>query len=210
MDDSSNLDSTSTDASTDTSGLDSSSYDPTTLDPTPAATAPDPVVSAVFWLIILVVSIVGLVAMWRIFTKAGKPGWAAIIPLYNAVVLLQIVGRPFWFLLLLFVPFANIVVAALVAIDLAKSFGRSTAFGLLLNFLFAPIGQLIIGLGGSQYVGPQGMGGGAGGAGVVPTVSGAPVAAAAQPQSPQVQPAQPQPTPPSNQTPPPPTPPAAS
>lgn len=90
---------------------------------------------------------------WRIFEKAGKPGWAAIIPIYNVFVLLQIVGRPWWWLLLLLIPIVNIVVGFLVALDLSRSFGHDLAFALglfFLGFVFYPI----LGLGSDTYQGP--------------------------------------------------------
>lgn len=84
-----------------------------------------------------------IVVMWKIFVKAGKPGWAAIVPIYNIIVLLEIVGRPVWWLILiLLVPCANIVCMIILCIDLAKSFGKDAAFGvgiILLGFIFLPI-----------------------------------------------------------------------
>jgi len=94
-----------------------------------------------------------LASLWRIFTKAGKPGWAALIPIYNTVVLMQVIGRPEWWVLLLFVPFVNIYVAIVSALELAKSFGKSTGFGVLTIF-FPVIMYPILGFGPSQYLGP--------------------------------------------------------
>lgn len=115
-----------------------------------ASTAPSPVMMIV-WLVILVVIIV---AGWKIFTKAGKPGWAFIIPFYNIYTLLKIVGRPGWWLILYFIPLVNIVISLIVAIDLAKSFKRSTIFGVVLLWFFSLIGYLILGFGKSPYSGP--------------------------------------------------------
>ena len=92
-------------------------------------------------------------SLWQIFTKAGKPGWASIIPFYNIIVLLEIVGRPWWWLLLMFVPFLNFVIAIIVYIDLAKSFGKGVGFAiglLLLPFIFFPI----LAFGSAEYLGP--------------------------------------------------------
>jgi hypothetical protein len=97
---------------------------------------------ASYWLLMLAVTIFGMVCMWKIFTKAGQPGWAAIIPIYNAYILLKIVGRPGWWLVLLFIPFVNLVVAILIAIELAKCFGQSGAFAvglILLSIIFYAI-----------------------------------------------------------------------
>ena len=94
-----------------------------------------------------------VVCFWKLYTKAGKPGWAAIIPIYNIIVLLKIVGRPVWWILLLFIPLVNIIIAVIVYVDLAKSFGKSTGFGiglLLLGIIFFPI----LGFGDAEYEGP--------------------------------------------------------
>lgn len=103
-----------------------------------------------FWLAIVVVMIA---AIWKVFTKAGQPGWAAIVPIYNVIVLLKIVGRPTWWVVLLLIPLVNFVVGILLCIDLAKSFGQGTGFGIGL-LLLAPIFYLILGFGGARYVGP--------------------------------------------------------
>ncbi len=75
------------------------------------------------------------VADWIIFTKADHPGWASLIPFYNLYVVLKIVGRPGWWLILFFIPFVNIIVAIIVAIDMSKSFGHGGGFALGLIFL---------------------------------------------------------------------------
>ena len=96
--------------------------------------------------------VIYLAAYWVIFQKAGQPGWAAIIPIYNIIVMLQIVSRPVWWVLLMFIPFVNFVVGIMIIFDFAKAFGRSTAFGLGL-LLLPPIFFLILAFGGSRYVG---------------------------------------------------------
>lgn len=101
----------------------------------------------------LVVSVVILIAGWKVFTKAKKPGWAIFIPLYNIYTLLKIVGRPGWWLIWYFIPFANIVVHIIVSLDFAKSFKRSGAFGIFFLFFFPVIGYLVLGFGKSKYVG---------------------------------------------------------
>lgn len=101
---------------------------------------------------------VGLIAIaiiptWVVFTKAGQPGWAAIIPIYNTIVLLEIVGRPLWFIVLFFIPFLNFVAAVLLAFDLAKSFGKDEVYGcgiLLLPWVFL----FLLAFGDARYVGP--------------------------------------------------------
>src|ERR1700734_963890 len=103
-------------------------------------------VAALFGLFILAIEFVIIVAIiagiWKVFTKAGKPGWAAIIPIYNLIVLLQIAGKPWWGIFLFLIPLVNLVMAILVGIAVAKSFGRGEAFGVglaLLGFIFYPI-----------------------------------------------------------------------
>ena len=96
----------------------------------------------IFGLVYLAVIVLLITSMWVIFTKAGQPGWAALVPIYNLVILLQIVGRPVWWVVLLLIPFVGFIVGILVVLDLAKSFGKSVGFGigfLLLPFVFAPM-----------------------------------------------------------------------
>lgn len=96
-----------------------------------------------------------IVSMWKIYTKAGKPGWACIIPIYNIIVLLEIVGKPWWWLLLMLLPIVNFVILIWVLNLLSKSFGHEVGFTLgliFLGFIFIPI----LGLGESKYVGPAG------------------------------------------------------
>jgi len=108
--------------------------------------------------IILYLAVIALmiVSMWKIFTKAGKPGWACIIPIYNIIVLLQIVGKPWWWLLLMLLPVVNFVLMIWMLNLLSKSFGHEVGFTLgliFLGFIFFPI----LGLGESKYVGPAGQ-----------------------------------------------------
>lgn len=118
----------------------------------------------VYLIIVLAIAVVSIIAMWKIFTKAGKPGWAAIVPVYNLVVLYQIVGMNPLFLLILIgmmIPFVNFIAAIaffvlniLVSIKLAKSFGKNGGFAvglILLPFIF----QCILGFGSAQYQGIQ-------------------------------------------------------
>jgi hypothetical protein len=106
-----------------------------------------------FWLILLAVIVVSIAGIWKVFTKAGKPGWACLIPIYNVVVILQITGRPLWWIILYLIPIVNIAVCVIVMLDLARSFGKGAGFGIglfLLSFIFFPV----LGLGDAQYVGP--------------------------------------------------------
>lgn len=106
-------------------------------------------------LVYIVVIVFYLYCMWRIFVKAGKPGWAAIIPIYNVLVELEIVGRPwYWLLLLMFVPVVDVVLAIILLFRMAKVFGHSVGFGfglLFLSFIFLPI----LAFDQSTYLGPD-------------------------------------------------------
>lgn len=117
----------------------------------------------IYSVVMLVVAVVGAIAGWKVYTKAGKPGWAALVPFYNLYVLNKIVGRPDWFfwaalasLLLAFMWIPAFYVFMLIwSLDLAKSFGRSTVFGVVGLFLFSLIGWLMLGFGKDKYVGPS-------------------------------------------------------
>ena len=104
-----------------------------------------------FALAVLAVVIAGI---WKLFEKAGHPGWAAIIPIYNVYILLKVAGRPGWWLILFFIPIVNFIINIIVAIDVAKAFGQSAAFGFFLNFLLGGIGYVILGFGNYRYQGP--------------------------------------------------------
>ncbi|KOV82006.1 hypothetical protein ADL03_26650 [Nocardia sp. NRRL S-836] len=114
---------------------------------------------AVFGIIGLVFAVIGIIVMWKVFTKAGQPGWASIIPIYNFYVLTKIGGRPGWWTVLLLIPFVNIVVFAVLAIDIAKSFGKDAVFGIVGLWLFSIIGFAILAFGGAQYRGPAALSG---------------------------------------------------
>ncbi len=112
-------------------------------------TPPSPI-SMIFGLL---VALLLIVAMWKVFTKAGQPGWASIIPIYNLYIWCKIVGRPGWWIILLLIPFVNIIVGIILCIDMAKSFGKGVGFGIglaLLGIIFWPI----LGFGSAQYQGP--------------------------------------------------------
>lgn len=104
----------------------------------------------VIWLAVIVLVIAGF---WKVFVKAGHPGWMAIIPFLNLYILCKIAGRPGWWLILLLIPIVGFVVGAIVSIDVAKSFGKSVLFGIGL-WLLAPIFYCILGFGKDQYQGP--------------------------------------------------------
>jgi hypothetical protein len=112
-------------------------------------------VNSLFWIIYLAVVVLIIAAVWKVFTKAGQPGWASIIPIYNTIVQLRIIGRPWWWFLLLLVPIVNIVILFMMSIELARSFGRGAGFGVGLVFL-PFIFYAILGFGSARYQGPSG------------------------------------------------------
>jgi hypothetical protein len=102
---------------------------------------------------ILIISIISIVGQWKVYAKAGQPGWACIIPIYNIIVLLQIVGKPIWWIFLFLIPCVNIVFVIWTINLLSKSFGQSEGFTvglILLPFIFYPI----LGFGNYKYLGP--------------------------------------------------------
>lgn len=98
------------------------------------------------WVFSILISILGIIFLWKVFEKAGKPGWAAIVPIYNAIVMFQVMGFSPWLLLLVLVPILGWIALAIITIvgyfKLAKNFGKSSAFGIglwLLNTIFMGI-----------------------------------------------------------------------
>ncbi len=118
----------------------------------------------IFYLVVLVFF---AICGWKLFTKAGQPGWAVLIPIYNAIVFLKIIGRPAWWLVLFLIPFINWIFMIIANVDLAKSFGKGVGFAIgliLLGFIFVPI----LAFGSAKYVGPA-----AGGAAPTPAPAAA-------------------------------------
>jgi hypothetical protein len=98
--------------------------------------------SPMFWIVWLAVVVFMIAAWWTVFTKAGKPGWAVIVPIYNLIVILEIAGKPLWWILLMLIPLVNIVVAIMVYVAFARNFGKGVGFALgliFLGFIFIPI-----------------------------------------------------------------------
>jgi hypothetical protein len=100
----------------------------------------------------LAVAVLSIVAMWKIFDKAGEPGWAAIIPFYNLYVLFKITWGSGWKFLLMLIPIANIVIAIITMVKLAKAFGKSGGFAVGLIFL-SVIFYCILAFDSSTYIG---------------------------------------------------------
>ena len=95
----------------------------------------------VFLVIYLAVIVVIVAGMWKMFTKAGKPGWASIIPIYNTIVLLDIVHKPLWWIILLLIPFVNIVVGIILWMAIAEAVGKPNWWGIL---IIVPLVGLIV------------------------------------------------------------------
>ena len=109
-----------------------------------------PQVSPVVWVCYFAFIILMIAGMWKVFSKAGQPGWAAIIPIYNMIVLCQVAGRPIWWFLLLMICFP--IFYFIVCLDIAKRFGKGAGFAIgmfFLGFIFFPI----LGFGSAQYQG---------------------------------------------------------
>ena len=94
-----------------------------------------------------------IAGLWKVFTKAGHPGWAVIVPFYNSYIMCKIGGRPGWWLLLMLIPYVGVIFQIIVLVDISKSFGKTLGFHLgmvLLTFIFIPI----LGFGDAEYQGP--------------------------------------------------------
>ena len=107
---------------------------------------------AVFLLVWLAIVVLVIAGFWKVFTKAGQPGWAILVPIYNAYVMVKVAGRPEWWLLLLLIPVVNAIIGIIVAVDIARHVGKGIGFAIgmmLLPFVFYPI----LGFGSAQYQG---------------------------------------------------------
>lgn len=106
----------------------------------------------IFWIIWAAFIIFMIASFWKLFSKAGQPGWAAIIPIVNTYFLCKVAGRPGWWVLLVLIPLVNFVIWIIISIDVAKNFGKGTGFGVgvaFLSFIFVPI----LAFGSAQYQG---------------------------------------------------------
>jgi uncharacterized protein DUF5684 len=111
-------------------------------------------VPVVLVLILALAFILAIAGLWAVFRKAGQPGWAAIVPIYNLIVLLRVAGRPLWWCVLFLIPLVGTIVSIVVSVDVAKAFGKEAGFGVglaLLGFIFYPV----LGFGDAQYLGPR-------------------------------------------------------
>ena len=118
-----------------------------------AGSAAGAVGALIFLLLYLAIIVVVIAGFWKMYTKAGQPGWAAIVPIYNLYIMCKIAGRPGWWVILLIIPYINLIFVIIIMLDLAKSFGKGIGFAvgmILLGFIFIPI----LGFGDAEYQGP--------------------------------------------------------
>ncbi len=105
-------------------------FNSTSADPT--ANIAGFLVGIVLILALIAVAVLCIVAMWKLFIKAGKPGWASIVPFYNTYVMVELAGRPaWWFAVIILVPLVGTVFSLIVIIDFVKAYGKDTVFGVL-------------------------------------------------------------------------------
>lgn len=106
----------------------------------------------VFIVLYLAILLLVVAGGWKMFSKAGQPGWGILVPILNLYFLCKVAGRPGWWVLLMFIPLVNLIVMIIISIDVAKAFGMGTGFGLgifFLGFIFIPV----LGFGGATYQG---------------------------------------------------------
>ena len=115
--------------------------------------------AGVIFLYFIIFYAIAVIPYWVIFTKAGRPGWPALIPIYSTYILIKVVGRPGWWLVLFIIPFVNLVILIILMNDLSKSFGHGVGFTLGLIFL-SLIFLYILAFGSSTYRGPSAAPGG--------------------------------------------------
>lgn len=102
----------------------------------------------------LAVVVFEIAAYWKVFAKAGRPGWGAIIPIYNVYLLVKVAGRPGWWVILYVIPVVDIVIHLVISLDIARNFGKGSGFGVVGLWLFSFVGFPILGFGSARYQGP--------------------------------------------------------
>ena len=110
-----------------------------------------------FYIVYLIVLVLAIVAMWKIFSKAGEAGWKSIIPFYNVYTEFKLFWagcNPLLMTILMFVPFVNCILALILVYKMCASFGKGVGFFILMLF-FSPIAMLILAFGSDQYIGAQ-------------------------------------------------------
>jgi hypothetical protein len=106
-------------------------------------------------IVYLAICVFYIIVFWKIFTKAGKPGWACIIPVYNVIVMLEIIKRPVWWLILLIIPFVNIIFVIIISMDMAVAFEKSKVWGFFMLLILGFIGYPMLGFGSAKYSVPS-------------------------------------------------------
>lgn len=117
-----------------------------------SAIATSMAVVSVIMIITLIIGVITIIANWKVFTKAGKPGWTSLIPFYNMYQLFEVAGMNGWMFLLLLIPFVNFIIIIMLNINLAKAFGKETGFAIGL-ILLNPIFMLILAFSDAKYIG---------------------------------------------------------
>ena len=107
--------------------------------------------STIYAIVLIATVFLTIASMWRLFAKAGEPGWKCIVPIYGAVVLLRLVGRPWWWLVLMLVPVVNLIPSIMLCFDIAKAYGKGAGTGLGV-LLLGPIFIMWLAFGDAQYV----------------------------------------------------------
>jgi hypothetical protein len=110
--------------------------------------------SSYFGVLYVGIFVLMIASVWKIFEKAGFPGWASLIPIYNIIVLLRLVGKPLWYIVLFLIPLVNVVVLVYLMYLLARSFDQDLLFAIgliILPFIFYPI----LAFGDAPYLGPR-------------------------------------------------------
>jgi Family of unknown function (DUF5684) len=95
-----------------------------------------------YLVVVLAIAILMIASMWKLFSKAGKPGWACLVPIYNYVVMLEIIKKPIWWIILLLIPIVNFIIIIIIFIELAKAYGKTAGYGigmLILPYVFFPM-----------------------------------------------------------------------
>jgi hypothetical protein len=106
--------------------------------------------SGILLVLYIALAVLMIAGWWKIFTKAGKPGWGVLIPFYNLYLMCKIAKRPGWWFILFLIPFVGFVIQLIVMLDIAKRFFKTALFGVglfLLPFIFG----LILGFGDAVY-----------------------------------------------------------
>ena len=127
--------------------------------------ADDPILPLIFMYLVmigisLVMAAVMLISQWKLYTKAGQPGWKCLIPIYNSWVLNEIAGYQGYYVLFAFIPlvgsFFMMLMMVLVYMSLAEKFGKSKAWGIVMLLLLTPVGIPVLGLSDNTYIPSRG------------------------------------------------------